>query len=261
MRRHVGTCAHQGVPNRATSARADLLPSGLYRRLRNHTGSCLSARGLVWLLPPSPPVGNSTPPRRSLHALYRVRHEKSSRHALFAGLMQCQSRKHQRSTATARACCRAARFVAPAHAARPPLAQRPGAHLDAVAPARAARPHTMLVPLCSTTLHQLSSPQYGCTDLTEVLYYFAEHRLVRTGQRRPSGGQAPAGSATRGDVEMWATPTFFIAHAPTTGHHVPVCNTWRVSWRRVNFTLQSIRLPVSEAFLAKQSSLRSKKRC
>ncbi len=49
-----------------------------------------------------------------------------------AGLMQRQSRKSQRSTATARERCRAARFVAPA---------------------RAVRPHTMLVPLRSTTLH------------------------------------------------------------------------------------------------------------
>lgn len=41
------------------------LPSGLYRRLRNCTGStALAARGLR--LSPSPPVGNFTPPLRLL---------------------------------------------------------------------------------------------------------------------------------------------------------------------------------------------------
>lgn len=44
------------------------LPSGLYRRLRNCTGStALAARGLR--LSPSPPVGNFTPPLRLLYIL------------------------------------------------------------------------------------------------------------------------------------------------------------------------------------------------
>ena len=44
------------------------LPSGLYRRLRNRTGStALAARGLR--LSPSPPVGNFTPPLRLLYIL------------------------------------------------------------------------------------------------------------------------------------------------------------------------------------------------
>jgi hypothetical protein len=70
------------------------------------------------------------------------------------GLMQRQSRKRQRSTVMARERCSAAGFVAPAHAVRLYSRGSMPRCSSVVAPARAARPHTMPVPLFFTTLHQ-----------------------------------------------------------------------------------------------------------